>query len=94
MRWLATTWVEFFRGVPVLLLIFFIFFGLPKYGIDMTPFPRWSSRLGSTTARNSVSNLPPASFRSIGVSQKRLTPSDSPTGRQCASWWYPKPRAE
>jgi len=37
-RWLAATWVEFFRGVPLLLLIFFTFFGLPKYGIDMTPF--------------------------------------------------------
>jgi glutamate transport system permease protein len=37
-RWLATAWVEFFRGVPLLLLIFFMFFGLPKYGIDMTPF--------------------------------------------------------
>ncbi len=37
-RWLATAWVEFFRGLPLLLLIFFTFFGLPKYGIDMTPF--------------------------------------------------------
>jgi glutamate transport system permease protein len=38
LRWLSTAWVEFFRGVPLLLLIFFMFFGLPKYGIDMTPF--------------------------------------------------------
>jgi glutamate transport system permease protein len=37
-RWLATAWVEFFRGVPLLLLIFFTFFALPKYGIDMTPY--------------------------------------------------------
>jgi glutamate transport system permease protein len=37
-RWLAAIWVEFFRGVPLLLLIFFTFFGLPKYGIDMSPF--------------------------------------------------------
>ena len=37
-RWLATAWVEFFRGVPLLLLIFFTFFALPKYGIDMSPF--------------------------------------------------------
>ena len=37
-RWLATVWVEFFRGVPLLLLIFFSFFALPKYGIDITPF--------------------------------------------------------
>ena len=37
-RWFAAAWVEFFRGFPLLLLIFFTFFALPKYGIDMTPF--------------------------------------------------------
>lgn len=37
-RWLATAWVEFFRGVPLLLLIFFTFFGLPKYGVSISPF--------------------------------------------------------
>jgi glutamate transport system permease protein len=37
-RAVATAWVEFFRGVPLLLLIFFTFSALPKYGIDMTPF--------------------------------------------------------
>jgi glutamate transport system permease protein len=38
LRWLAAAWVEFFRGVPLLLLIFFTFFALPKSGVDMTPF--------------------------------------------------------
>jgi len=38
LRWLATAWIEFFRGVPLLLLIFFTFFALPKYGINMSPF--------------------------------------------------------
>jgi glutamate transport system permease protein len=37
-RWLATAWVEFFRGVPLLLLIFFTFFALPKYGVDVSPY--------------------------------------------------------
>ena len=37
-RWLSATWVEFFRGFPLLLLIFFCFFALPKYGISMSPF--------------------------------------------------------
>lgn len=37
-RWIAAAWVEFFRGFPLLLLIFFTFFVLPDYGIDMTPF--------------------------------------------------------
>jgi glutamate transport system permease protein len=38
LRWLATAWIEFFRGVPLLLLIFFSFFALPKYGIHVKPF--------------------------------------------------------
>ncbi len=38
LRWFAAAWVEFFRGFPLLLLIFFSFFVLPDYGIDMTPF--------------------------------------------------------
>jgi polar amino acid transport system substrate-binding protein len=29
LRWLATGYVEFFRGIPVLLLLFFLYFGLP-----------------------------------------------------------------
>jgi glutamate transport system permease protein len=37
-RWFAAVFVEFFRGVPLILLIFFTFFALPKYGIDMTPY--------------------------------------------------------
>jgi len=29
LRWLATAYVEFFRGIPVLLLLYFIYYGLP-----------------------------------------------------------------
>jgi polar amino acid transport system substrate-binding protein len=32
LRWLATAYVEFFRGVPVLLLLFLIYYGLPSLG--------------------------------------------------------------
>ncbi len=38
LRWFATAWVEFFRGFPLLLLIFFTFLALPRYGVEMTPF--------------------------------------------------------
>ena len=34
-RWLAGTWVEFFRGFPLLLLLLFLAFGLPRYGIKL-----------------------------------------------------------
>jgi polar amino acid transport system substrate-binding protein len=29
LRWLATAYVEFFRGIPVILLLFFLYYGLP-----------------------------------------------------------------
>lgn len=32
-RWLAWTYTELFRNAPLLLLIFFVFFGLPELGI-------------------------------------------------------------
>ncbi len=44
LRWLATAYVEFFRGVPLILLIFFSAFGLPAYGIELSVF--WYLALG------------------------------------------------
>ena len=32
LRWLATIYVEFFRGIPVLLLLFFLYYSLPQVG--------------------------------------------------------------
>jgi polar amino acid transport system substrate-binding protein len=37
LRWLAVGYVEFFRGIPVLLLLFFLYFGLPKLGVSLDP---------------------------------------------------------
>ncbi|HEX2038692.1 MAG TPA: amino acid ABC transporter permease [Acidimicrobiales bacterium] len=37
-RWLTGAWVEFFRAVPLLLLILFSGLGLPKYGVDLDVF--------------------------------------------------------
>ncbi|MEO6121763.1 MAG: amino acid ABC transporter permease, partial [Acidimicrobiales bacterium] len=35
LRWLAAAWIEFFRGIPLILLILFTGLGLPKYGFDL-----------------------------------------------------------
>ncbi len=35
LRWLATTYVEFFRGIPVLLLLYFLYYSLPELGLAM-----------------------------------------------------------
>jgi glutamate transport system permease protein len=37
-RWVAGAYVEFFRAVPLLLLIFFCYFGLPKQDLHPSPF--------------------------------------------------------
>jgi polar amino acid transport system permease protein len=34
LRWAVTAYVEVIRNIPILLLIFFVFFGLPKMGIS------------------------------------------------------------
>ena len=37
-RLAATAFTEFFRALPLLLLVFFAFLGLPRFGIDVGPF--------------------------------------------------------
>lgn len=37
MRWATGAWVQFFRAVPLILLIYFAARGLPQYGIDFSP---------------------------------------------------------
>lgn len=35
MRWAGLLYVEFFRGIPLLLLLFFLYFGLSSYGLEL-----------------------------------------------------------
>ena len=37
-RWVTGAYVEFFRAMPLILLIFFCFLALPKEGINLSPF--------------------------------------------------------
>jgi glutamate transport system permease protein len=43
-RWVTTLFVEFFRGLPLVLLIFFCALGLPSYGLDLSVF--WYVAMG------------------------------------------------
>ena len=38
LRWLATPYVQFIRGTPLLLQLFFIYYVLPYAGLILTPF--------------------------------------------------------
>ncbi len=51
-RWVAGLWVEFFRGVPLLLMILFSALALPKYGIDVSLF--WYLVLGLVLYNSAV----------------------------------------
>jgi glutamate transport system permease protein len=37
-RWLAGTYIEFFRAIPLLVVIFALYFLLPKYGIELSAY--------------------------------------------------------
>jgi glutamate transport system permease protein len=53
--WLARpagAWVELFRGVPLLLLIYFVFLGLPAVGVTVSSF--WALVLGLTLYNGAV----------------------------------------
>lgn len=43
-RWITTLFVEFFRGLPLVLLIFFCALGLPSYGLNLKVF--WYVAIG------------------------------------------------
>jgi len=38
LRWLGAAYVEVFRNTPLLVQIFFVFFGLPRLGLRLPPF--------------------------------------------------------
>jgi glutamate transport system permease protein len=52
LRWLAGTYVEFFRGFPLLLLILFSALGLPRLGVDLALF--WYLVLGLAVYNSAV----------------------------------------
>jgi glutamate transport system permease protein len=54
-RWLARpvgAWVELFRGLPLLLLILFVFLGLPALGVTVSTF--WALVVGLTLYNSAV----------------------------------------
>lgn len=46
LRWLATIYVEFFRGIPVLLLLYFLYYSLPDIG-NALPLPPGALKLNA-----------------------------------------------
>ena len=42
--WLARIYVSFFRGTPLLVQLFVIYYGLPQLGMELDPLPIWVAR--------------------------------------------------
>jgi polar amino acid transport system permease protein len=38
LRWIVTSYIEIFRGTPVLVQLFLIYYGLPQFGLTLTAF--------------------------------------------------------
>lgn len=77
-RWLAAVYVEFFRGIPLLLLLFFLYFGLASYGFALPAIATAILGFGLNYAayeaqiyRTSLLNVPRGQWeagRSLGMS--------------------------
>jgi His/Glu/Gln/Arg/opine family amino acid ABC transporter permease subunit len=50
LRWIGTLYVEFFRNIPLLVLLFIAFAGLRRAGVNIGPFAAGTGSLGLYTA--------------------------------------------
>lgn len=77
--WLATVYINFFRGTPILVQLFIVYYGLPSMGMDFSPFVAGVLALGLNTSayqaeyfRGAIQSLPAGQMlaaRSIGMSR-------------------------
>jgi polar amino acid transport system permease protein len=77
--WVATAYVEVFRGTPMLVQLFFIYFGLPEVGVVLDPFTCAVVAIGLNSAayqaeyfRGAVLSLPAGQMtaaRALGMSR-------------------------
>ena len=88
--WLSavlSAWVYVFRGVPMLVLLFIVFFGLPGIGIDVPPLLAMMLSLGLISGAY-LAEVFRGAFAEVNPNEdmKRPTmPPMKPTGRKTAS---------
>jgi len=79
--WAATVYINFFRGTPILVQLFLVYYGLPSAGVKLGPFVAGVLALGLNTSayqaeyfRGAIQSLPAGQMlaaRSLGMD--RLT---------------------
>lgn len=77
--WLASAYINFFRGTPILVQLFLVYYGLPSLGIRLEPFVAGVLALGFNTSayqaeyfRGAIQSLPMGQMvaaRSIGMTR-------------------------
>lgn len=65
LRWAVRVYVELFRDIPLIVNIFFIFFGAPLFGLDLGPFAAvtvglslWGGANGTEIVRAGLQSVP------------------------------------
>lgn len=71
-RWLLQAYLQLFRGLPVLVTLFIVFFVSPSIGLGFTPtlativgLTLWGSANVMEVARGAVSSIPTAQFEAV-----------------------------
>jgi polar amino acid transport system substrate-binding protein len=67
-RWLATGYIEFVRGTPLLVQLIMLYFGLPEIGVTLDPFVAGALALGLNYAAAEAENYR-AGLESVPVGQ-------------------------
>jgi len=82
LRWFAVIYTEFFRSVPILIILFFVFYGIPlATGIDLSGF--WAATVAlSAHASSMMSEVIRAGIESVGRGQWEAAQSSGMTYRQ------------
>lgn len=69
LRWLAVVYMEFFRSIPILIVMFFAYFGVPLVlGFDLSPFVAATLAL-ALHASATMSEVVSAGLASVGRGQ-------------------------
>ncbi|WP_145012516.1 amino acid ABC transporter permease [Pseudomonas oryzihabitans] len=80
--WLIHAYVELFRSIPLIVNVFFIFFGAPLLGVDLSPFAAvttgltlWGSANGIEIVRGGLQAVPRHQWKSawaLGLPRWRI----------------------
>ncbi len=81
LQWLARFYVSFFRGTPLLVQLFIIYYGLPQFGFELSPLPAALIGFALNTAaytaeilRSAIASIDPGQWEaaaSLGMSRRQ-----------------------